>query len=64
MFFTASYRELEEITSIDKATWSRWFNRKASPNLRTLEKLAKVFDMHVIEFIEAFYKRQNRCRDS
>lgn len=44
-------QQLSELSGVNKATLSATMNDKSSPSIKTVEKLAKVFDMPLSELI-------------
>jgi transcriptional regulator with XRE-family HTH domain len=65
-----SYSELFDLTGIDRATWSRYFNAKQNPTWETLEAIARSLDLDFLECIVAFLERRQEtlarrdCRSS
>lgn len=62
MILTASLRELERKTQVDRSLWSRWLNGKSAPNLNTLEGIADKLGMDPDEFIPLFRQRRDRYK--
>lgn len=57
---TASYSELGDLSGIDKAVWSRWFNGKKSPSLDTLRPVAEKLGVSLWVLVRQFEKRRDR----
>jgi len=49
-------KELEELTGISKSTLNDIENEKVSPNLRTLEQIAKTTGCKINDLFESEYK--------
>ncbi len=59
-FLSLSYRDLEAVTGVYYATWHKWFARRRSPTIDSLEEAAKTLDMPLLEFVEAFKERRDK----
>lgn len=57
---TASYSELDELSGIDRAVWSRWFNGKQSPSLDSLRPIAEKLGVSLWVLVRQFEKRRDR----
>lgn len=55
-----SYAKLRDITGIDRAVWSRYFNGKQNPEWETMESIAQQLGLEFDEFVVAFLDRRKR----
>lgn len=62
-FLGKSYGELQQITGIDPAHWSRWMNGKLFPTISTVEELAPKFDMSVKDLMLEFLAVREQAKN-
>ena len=56
-----SLTQLEELTGVDKPTWSKWFSGKKSPTLASLVRVAPVLGMTPGQVADAIFSRQEKA---
>lgn len=52
-----SYSELQRLTAIDRAVWSRYFRGVQSPTLRTMQEIANKLGLELHDTIAAFLEK-------
>ena len=53
-----SLSQLEELTGVDKSTWSKWFSGKKSPTLASIVKVAPALGMTPGQVADAICLKQ------
>lgn len=59
-FMDASYSQLQRISGVDRAVWSRYFNRETDPSLASLDAIAQKLGIDENDFIAWFRERRDR----